>query len=106
MDFHILLIILVIAIANFITRFLVYFLMPKKIPPFIEYISRHLPSVIIAMLVIYCLKSSNIFAPNYAIKECVSILIIIALHLWFKIPIVSVVGGVASYMILTQKFGL
>lgn len=106
MDLNILLIILVIAIANFITRFLVYFIMPKKIPLFIEYISRHLPSVIIAMLVVYCLKSTNIFAPNYALKEILSIAVIVILHLWIKIPIVSVIGGVASYMILTQKFGL
>lgn len=106
MDTHILLIILVIAVANFITRFLVYFLMPKRIPPFIEYISNHLPSVIIAMLVIYCLKSTNIFAPNYAMKEIFSIAVIVGLHLWFKVPIVSVLGGVATYMILTQRFGL
>lgn len=106
MDTRILLIIFVIAVANFITRFLVYFIMPRKIPPFIDYISRVLPSVIIAMLVIYCLKSTNISAPNYALKEMLSITVIVALHLSLKIPILSILGGVAIYMILTQKFGL
>lgn len=106
MDLNILAIIAVIAIANFITRFLVYFVMPRKIPPFIDYISRALPSVIIAMLVVYCLKSTNFSAPNFALKETLSIAIIAALHLSLKIPIVSILGGVASYMILTQKFGL
>lgn len=106
MDLNILLIIATIALANFITRFLPYFLMPSKIPPFIEYISRALPCVIIAMLVVYCLKGTNIFAPNYALKEVLSIAVIVALHLSVKIPIVSVLGGVASYMILTQGFGL
>ena len=105
MDLKILLIIAVIAVANFITRFLVYFIMPRKIPPFIEYISRALPCVIIAMLVVYCLKGTNLSAPNYALKEALSIAVIVALHLSLKIPILSILGGVATYMILTQRFG-
>ena len=106
MDLNILLIIATIAVANFITRFLPYFLMPNKIPPFIEYISRALPCAIIAMLVVYCLKGTNLSAPNFALKEMLSIAVIVALHLSVKIPIISVLGGVASYMILTQGFGL
>lgn len=106
MDLNILLIIATIAVANLITRFLPYFLMPSKIPPFIEYISRALPCVIIAMLVVYCLKGTNLSAPNFALKEVLSIAVIVALHLSVKIPIISVLGGVASYMILTQGFGL
>ncbi|MGX2982999.1 branched-chain amino acid transporter permease [Helicobacter sp. 23-1045] len=105
MDFNILLIIATIAVANLITRFLPYFLMPRTIPPFIAYISRALPSIIIAMLVIYCLKGTNIFAPNYGLKELSSIAVIALLHLSLKVPIISILGGVASYMILTQGFG-
>ncbi|RDU62086.1 branched-chain amino acid transporter permease [Helicobacter sp. MIT 14-3879] len=103
MDINILLIILVIAIANFITRFLVYFIMPKRIPPFINYISNILPNVIIAMLVVYCLKSSNFNSPYYGLKEIISIGFIVLLHLSIKIPIISVCGGVIMYMFLTQK---
>ena len=106
MDFNILLIIATIAVANLITRFLPYFLMPRTIPPFISYISRALPSIIIAMLVIYCLKGTNLSAPNYALKELISIAVIALLHLSLKIPIVSILGGVGAYMILTQGFGL
>lgn len=106
MDLNILLIIAVIAVANLITRFLPYFLMPSKIPPFIEYLARALPCAIIAMLVVYCLKGTNLSAPNFALKEVLSIAVIVALHLSLKIPIISVLGGVASYMILTQGFGL
>lgn len=104
MDINILLIILSIAIANFITRFLVYFIMPKKIPSFISYISNILPNVIIAMLVVYCLKGSN--TANYALKEIISIAVILLLHLSIKIPIISIFGGVITYMLLTQKFNL
>lgn len=104
MSSDILLIILVIAIANFLTRFLVYFIMPKKIPSFISYISNILPNVIIAILVVYCLKGSN--TANYALKEIISIAVIILLHLSIKIPIVSIFGGVITYMLLIQKFDL
>ena len=106
MDLNILLIIATIALANLITRFLPYFLMPSKVPPFIEYLARALPCAIIAMLVVYCLKGTNLSAPNFALKEALSIAVIVALHLSVKIPIISVLGGVASYMILTQGFGL
>lgn len=101
-----LLIILVVAIANFITRFLPYFIMPKEIPPFINYISNILPNVIIAMLVVYCLKDTNFAAPFYGMKEFISIFVIIILHLSIKIPIVSILGGVISYMFLVQKVGI
>ena len=102
----ILLIILVIAVANFITRFLPYFIMPKEIPSFINYISNILPNVIIAMLVVYCLKDANFLAPFYGLKEFIGILVVVVLHLSLKIPIVSILGGVMCYMILVQKFGI
>lgn len=102
----ILLIILVIAVANFITRFLPYFIMPKEIPSFINYISNILPNVIIAMLVVYCLKDTNFLAPFYGLKEFIGILVVVVLHLSLKIPIVSILGGVMCYMILVQKFGM
>ncbi len=106
MDAKILLIIFTIALANFITRFLPYFLAPRRIPPFLQYAAKALPSVIFAMLVIYCLKSTNLSAPNYGLKEALSIAVIALLHLTIKVPIVSILGGVATFMLLTQGFGL
>lgn len=101
MDLWILSIIAVIALANLITRFLVYFIAPREIPNFLIFISKALPSVIIALLVVYCLKDSRDF-----IKESISIGLILILHLSFKIPILSVFGGVCCYMLLIQKFNL
>ena len=96
----------VIAIANLITRYLQYFIMPKEIPPFINYISNILPNVIIAMLVVYCLKDVNMLEPFYGLKEFLSILVVVILHISIKIPIVSILGGVICYMILVQKVGI
>lgn len=100
---EVLLIILVIAIANIITRFLPYFIVPKKIPSFLDYISNILPSAIIAMLVVYCLRYTSFEGPFYGIKELIAILVVAILHLSIKIPIVSILGGVMVYMILIQK---
>lgn len=99
-------IILVIAIANLITRFLPYFIMPKEIPPFISYISNILPNVIIAMLVVYCIKDADFGAPFYGLKEFISILIVAILHISIRIPIISILGGVMCYMFLVQKVGI
>lgn len=102
----ILFIILVIAVANFITRLLPYFIVPKEIPSFINYISNILPNVIIAMLVVYCLKNTKFLAPFYGLKELISIFVVVTLHLSLRISIVSILGGVMCYMILVQKFGM
>ncbi|WP_181646885.1 AzlD domain-containing protein [Helicobacter sp. 16-1353] len=96
-------IILVIAIANLITRFLPYFIMPKKIPAFLDYISNILPNAIIAMLVVYCLRYMRFEAPFYGIKEIIGVAVVVILHLSIKIPIVSILGGVVIYMLLIQK---
>lgn len=100
---EILLIILLIAIANLITRFLPYFIIPDKIPPFINYIANILPNAIIAMFVVYSLKYINFISPYYGIKEIAGIIVIVVLHLSFKIAIISILGGVIVYMILVQK---
>lgn len=101
-DIEALWIIFVIALANILTRFLPYFLLKGKIPPILHYISNILPSAIIAMLVVYCLKDTNIAAPFYGIKELLGILVVYILHISIKIPIISILGGVITYMLLVQ----
>lgn len=104
MDIKILLIILTIAIANFITRFIPYFIFPKKvkIPNIINRLSDLLPSAIIAMIIVYCLKDIDL--KNNGFKEILGIISVATLQIIFKSPIISIIGGVSIYMILVQQF--
>lgn len=104
MDIKILLIIATIAIANFLTRFFPYFIMPRKvkIPKYIEYLSNTLPSAIIAALVVYCLKDIDFEVSLQGFKEFIAIGVVVILQLIFKIPIISIAGGVGVYMAIIQ----
>ena len=60
------------------------------------------------MLVVYCLfsvYSKKSFADGgFAIPEAAASLTVIALHLWKKNPLLSIIIGTAVYMFLRQKF--
>lgn len=96
-------IIAVIAVANLITRFLPYFALKGRIPPTLQYIADMLPNAIIAMLVVYCLRDTEISAPFYGLRELAGVLSVAILHLIFKIPVLSILGGVFVYMLLVQN---
>lgn len=103
MDINALLIILTIAIANFITRFIAYFLIPKKvkIPNIISYLSDILPSAIIAMIIVYCLKDINLMVDGF--KELIGVIVVAIFQILFKVPIISIIAGVGVYMFLVQN---
>ncbi|MBO5408634.1 MAG: AzlD domain-containing protein [Clostridia bacterium] len=99
-----LLIILVSAIATFLTRALPFFLFPphKKTPTFILYLGKVLPFATIGMLLVYCLKDVSILTWSYGLPEAISLLAITAVHLWKRNILLSVGGGTLLYMFLVQ----
>ena len=80
----------------------------RKCPAVIDYIGKVLAPAAIAMLVVYCLfsvYSKKSFADGgFAIPEAAASLTVIALHLWKKNPLLSIIIGTAVYMFLRQKF--
>ena len=87
-----------------LTRFLPFLLFPagKPTPRYIQYLGRVLPPAVFGLLVVYCLKSVSLFTGNHGVPEAVSIAAVIALHLWKRQMLISIVGGTVCYMILVQ----
>ena len=113
--------ILVMALVTFLTRALPFLLFDRgeSPPKLVLYLGRVLPPAVIAMLIIYCLRTpaltvapeltanmSNIWAVvsffvGWA-PQLISGAVVVLLHLWKKNDLLSIFGGTILYMILVQ----
>lgn len=93
-----------VAIATFATRAASFVVFPKgkEIPPTVKYIGMVLPPAVIGMLVVYCLRSTQLFAYPYGIPELIACLAVIGLHAWKRNVLLSVGAGTVLYMVLVQ----
>lgn len=91
-------------LATVLTRFLPFIIFRgnKPAPKYVQYLGRALPAAIFSMLVVYCLKNVNVTAYSFGIPELISIVAVVALHLWKRQMILSIAGGTVLYMLLVQ----
>ncbi|MBQ2764709.1 MAG: AzlD domain-containing protein [Firmicutes bacterium] len=96
--------VLVIAAAVFSTRAMSFVLFPagKQTPKIILFLGNTLPCALMALLVVYCLKSVSLLAYPHGIPEAVAIAVTALLHLWKKNTLLSMGVGTVIYMILVQ----
>lgn len=94
----------VVALGTMITRFLPFLVFPegKRTPPYIRYLGKVLPSAVLALLVVYCVKDVSFAAAPFGAPELLSIGVVAGLHLWKKNMFLSIVGGTVCYMLLIQ----
>lgn len=99
-----LLVILVTGLTVFFTRLIPFIFFPpgKKLPPTVQYLGRVLPSAVIGMLLIYCLKSVSLLVFPFGVPEIISILVVVALHVWKRNNLLSIGAGTVLYMALIQ----
>jgi len=98
-----LIIITMVVIGTLITRFLPFLVFSgKETPKFVKYLGEYLPGAVFAMLVVYCLKSVNIFGGSHGIPEAISLVTVVLLHLWKRQMLLSISIGTVLYMILIQ----
>ena len=94
--------ILLIAIASgitFLIRALPFLVFKKRqMPAFIKEIADKLPPAIIAVLVIYCLKSPLTVFGTETIAAAIAIAGVVILHLWKRNTLLSVAAGTVLYM--------
>ncbi len=99
-----LLIILVVAVTTFVTRVIPFLIFPKgkEIPGMVQYLGKVLTPAVIAMLVVYCLKNTSVFAAPYGIPEAIAVIAVALLHIWRRNNLLSIGVGTVLYMILIQ----
>lgn len=95
-------VILIVMAATFLTRFFPFALFGhhQEPPKLIQYLGKILPSAVIAILIVYCLKSTNFTVVSSFIPQGISVLIVIGLHLWKRNNLISIGLGTIGYMFL------
>jgi branched-subunit amino acid transport protein AzlD len=98
--------IIVISLVTMLTRFLPFiaFNRQEKLPEIISYLGKVLPTAIMAMLVVYCLKDINVTVFPYGLKELISVLVVAVLHIYKRNTLLSITCGTICYMLLIQLF--
>ena len=54
------------------------------------------------MLVIYCLKNTDLSGPTHGLPELISVAVTAAVHLWKKNMLLSILIGTVCNMLLVQ----
>ena len=99
-----LLIIFTIAALTFGARVLPFAVFSRggKAPGIIAYIGDILPPAVMIMLVVYCLRNTELAARPYGIPEAVSVAAVVILYKLTKNNLVAMVCGTLLYMVLVQ----
>lgn len=92
--------IITMALVTMLTRFLPFIIFKNSTPPFIKYMGQVLPTAIIGMLVVYCLKDVELLKYPFAIKESFAVLIVVILQVTSRNSIVSILCGTIVYMVM------
>ena len=89
------------ALIIFSERAFPFVLFSKKEPPaIIKFIEKYIPPMVMAALLIYCLKDINFQNKTFIPIEFISLTVTIALHLWKHNSLISIFSGTAIYMLL------
>ena len=96
--------IMMCVIGTMITRFLPFLIFPenKETPEWVQYLGKVLPYSVIGLLVVYCLKDTQILTGSHGIPEVIATLFIVIIHSWKKNVLLSIAGGTLLYMGLVQ----
>ena len=97
-------IILVVAGCTLITRALPFMIFggKRQVPEVVKYLGKVLPPAIMAILVVYCMKSVDFFSGTHGLPEIIASFVVVALHLWRKNTLLSIGVGTVCYMIMVQ----
>ena len=102
MNTHAAILVLVMAAVTMLLRFLPFLVFRKRTPAYISYLGEVLPSAMIGLLVIYCLKDTVITRSPFGVPELIAGLAVVGLQVWKRNSLLSILGGTAIYMVLVQ----
>ena len=102
MNTHAALLVVIMSAVTILLRFFPFLIFRKKIPAYIAYLGDVLPAAIIGMLVIYCLKDTDMTRAPFGAPEIMAGLAVAGLQIWKRKSLLSILGGTVIYMILIQ----
>ena len=101
---HALLMVLVMAVVTHLLRafpFIVFGLTGKA-PRIVIYLGRALSPAAIAVLVVYCFRQMDFSCAMNTVPDVVAGAAVVALHLWKRNPLLSIISGTVVYMLLIR----
>lgn len=99
---HSLALVAVMVIVNALSRCLPFWVFSKGVPKPVVYLGKVLPSAIMAMLVVYCLRNMTFLEAPYGAAEVIAVIVVVLIHKWRHSTMLSLIGGTACYMLLVQ----
>jgi branched-subunit amino acid transport protein AzlD len=101
---YIIVAIIISALITLITRSIpfVVFRSKRKVGPALTFIAKTLPIAVITILIIYSINHITFLSLEGWIKEVAGIIFVVALHLYKRNTLLSVLGGTIFYMVLIQ----
>lgn len=96
--------ILAVAAGTVITRFLPFWLFPesKGVPRVVSFLGQALPPAMMGLLVVYCLKGTDVLGPTHAVPEIAALAVIYVLHQVKHNALLSIAGGTVVYVLLLR----
>lgn len=94
----------IIALFTFFTRLFPFALFGRhqEPPAIIRYLGKVLPSSVIAILVVYCLKNVKFTSFSTFVPELIALVTVTLLHLWKRNNLLSIGLGTVTYMVMVQ----
>ena len=99
---HSAMLVAVMSVVTILLRAAPFLVFKKKAPAYIIYLGRVLPAAIIGMLVIYCLRDTDLLSAPFGAPELIAGLLVVWLHAWKRNILLSILAGTASYMLLIR----
>lgn len=85
---------LVSALVIFATRLFPFALFSKGEPPTIlRFIEKYIPSMIMAILLVYCFKDVDFSSRPFGLPQIVALVVTVASYLWKNNSMISIFGG-------------
>jgi branched-subunit amino acid transport protein AzlD len=77
-------------------------LRPLRHSALIAFLSRHMPAGIMVILAVYTLHGVSLRRAPHGLPEALALAVTIALHLWRRNAVASIIGGTAVYVVLVN----
>ena len=74
----------------------------KAVPKTVRDLGAVLPSSIMMVLVVYCLRNVDFSSTGHYLPSVIACLVVVGLHLWKKNILLSIGLGTVCYMVLVQ----
>lgn len=96
--------VLIAAFVTFLLRVLPFLVFneQKKIPAVIEAVGKMLPGAVMAMLVVYCLKDTDVRLVSNVLPRVIAVAAVVLTYVWKKNTLFSIILGTVLYMVLVQ----